>query len=224
MKKILLISILTAGTFLVKAQELGIQFGQSISNFQFEDSQGTELQGLQKTDNFFMTLDYRQPIFLKTFKQRMFMDVGFGYNRYGSSGSDAILDNYYTWDVTYIGLNLGVDYVFFRNRNILFYGKALASPEMLIHGTQTLNNDVYNLSGEEDFDTPIIFFRVGMGAQFEISDEASAFIQYMGGKSFDFSGNAETLHIVSHNFGCGILFNLIKDPYKTEWKGDDRRP
>jgi len=151
------------------------------------------------------------------------MDAGLGYNRYGSSGSDAVLNNFYTWDVTYLGLNLGADYVFYRNVNLVFYAKTSVSPEMLIHGTQTLNDDVYNLAGEEDFNTPIIFLRGGLGTQFQISDEASVFVQYMIGKSYGLSGDPEKLNIISHNVGFGLLFNLIKDPYNTEWRGNQRK-
>lgn len=222
MKKIIPVFFLILSAFMAEAQELGLQFGKSVSNFQYIDSKGVELKDLQKTDNFFMTAEYRQMIIKKPFKNRMFMDVGFAYNRYGSSGSDAVLDNYYTWDVNYLGVNLGADYVFYHNKNLVFYIKTTISPEFLIQGTQTLNNDVYNLVGEEDFNTPMFFFRGGLGTKFRISDEASVFVQYMGGKGYNF-GSSEKLNIISHNIGFGLLFNLIKDPYQTEWQGDKRR-
>lgn len=207
-----------------QAQEFGLQFGKSISNFQYRDSEGSKLQGLQRVDNFFMSGDYRQNIFKEQFNYRMFMDIGLAFNRYGSSGSDVVLDNYYSWDVTYLGLNLGVDYVFFRNNNIQFYGKTTVSPELLLHGTQDLNNHKFNLVGEEDFDAPILFLRVGVGAQFQISQVASAFVQYMAGKSYGLKGDPEKLNIICHNIGFGVLFNLIKDPYRIEYRGDQRVP
>ena len=224
MKKYIFLILLISVAFAVNAQELGIQFGKSVSTFKFEDTEGVELQNLQKTDNFFMTLEYRHGILLEPLNGNMFLDIGIGYNRYGSSGSDAVLNNYYTWDVTYLGFNLGLDYVVYRNKSITFYVKTTVSPEILIHGTQTINNESYNLVGVEDFDNPILFVRLGAGAQFDISEAASVFVQYMGGQSFGFSGSTEKLNIISHNIGFGVLFNLIKDPYQTQYKGRSRRP
>jgi len=223
MKQIFTISFCILLTYAASGQQLGLQFGKSISNFKFVDSEGKQLEGLQKDDNFFMTLDYRQGIFLETFHSKMFMNVGLGYNKYGSSGSDAVLNNYYKWNVTYLGLNIGVDYLVYRNRSIMVFAKASASPEFLIYGQQTLNNQVFNLVGEEDFESPIFFFRGGLACQFQISDEASVFLQYMGGKSYNFNGSSEKLNIIAHNIGFGLIFNLIKDPYQTEWRGNRKK-
>ena len=223
MKKIFLIAILIFPSFLVIGQELGLQFGKSISKFKFVDSDGVELDNLQRSDNFFMTLDYRQQIMLETFNGKMYMDMGLGYNRYGASGSDAVLNNSYSWDVTYLGINLGLDYLVYRNRSVMFFAKMSVAPEFLLHGSQTLNNQVYDLRGEEDFESPMYFFRGGAGMQFEISDEASAFVQYMGGKSYTFNGSSEKLNIIAHNVGFGMIFKLIKDPYQTEWRGNRKK-
>jgi len=217
----ILILILSVGS--VKAQELNIQFGDCISNFKYSDSQGDEIQGFESTGNFFMALEYRHNIPAGNANQKLFLNLGLGYNKYGSSGSDVTVDNYYEWDVTYLGINLGLDYVFYRNRYLKFYAKGTASPEFLIHGTQTINNQVYDLVGEEDFNTPMYFFRLGVGAQFQISDRTSGYIQYMGGKSFQFDSNPESLNIVVHNIGFGLLINMSKEPYPTEWEGRNQR-
>lgn len=218
------ICLLMFGSLLTEAQELGLQFGKSISNFQYRDSEGRDLQGLQKTDNFFMSGEYRQNAFKEPFNYRMFLNVGLAFNRYGASGSDVLLDNYYSWDVTYLGVNLGLDYVFFRNNNVQFYAKTTVSPEFLLHGTQDLNNHKFDLVGEEDFDAPFLFIRAGLGAQFQISNESSVFVQYMAGKSYGLKGDPERLNIMCHNIGFGLLFRLIKDPYHIEYRGNQRVP
>jgi hypothetical protein len=224
MKNAITICLLMFAFLPAKTQELSVQFGKSISNFQYRDSEGQELENLQKADNFFMSAEYRQNVFKEPLNYKMFMDAGFAINRYGSSGSDVLLDNYYSWDVTYVGINLGLDYVFFRNNNVQFYGKATISPEFLIHGTQDLNSHKFNLVGEEDFDAPILFCRLGVGAQFQISEVSAAFVQYMGGKSYGLKGEPEKLNIICHNIGFGLLFNLIKDPFRIEYRGKQRVP
>jgi chemotaxis protein MotB len=162
-----------------------------------------------------MTLEYRQNILKKYFEKNLFADIGIRYNQYGSAGSDPAVDLYFAWDVTYIGINLGLDYAFYRPGRFIFYAKATASPEFLIHGTQRLNDQVYNLVGEDDFNSPIYFFRGGLGVQYQLTDQAMVYIQYMGGKSFNFNNDSEKLNIVANNFGFGLLIKLSKGKYKT---------
>lgn len=216
MKKILLLALLFLSATILLAQELNFQVGKSVSKFKFQDSQGDNLENLQGTDNFFMTLEYRRNILKNIFKKNLFTDLGIGYNRYGSTGSDPALDLYYAWDVTYLGINLGLDYVLYRPGNFAFYIKGTASPEFLIRGTQTLNEQVYSLVGEDDFDSPLFFFRGGLGVQYEISGQTSAFIQYMGGKSYNFNNDPEKLNVIAHNFGFGVLINLAKKRYYSQ--------
>ena len=206
MKRSLLFSLLLIIGFSGNAQELNLQVGKSLSKFKFKNSLGQELQNLRSTDNFFMTLEYRKSIFT----ERLFADLGLGYNRYGATGSDAAVDNYFAWDVTYLGMNLGLDYEFLRAGKFSFYLKGAVSPEFLIRGTQTLNNQTFNLVGEEDFDAPIYFFRAGLGAQFEVTNQTSFYIQYLGGKSYTFSSDPQELNMIAHSFGFGALINLSK--------------
>jgi flagellar motor protein MotB len=118
------------------------------------------------------------------------------------------VDNHFSWDMTYLGINLGLDYEFYRPGNFTFYGRAMVSPEFLLRGTQTINNQVYDLIGEDDFDTPMLFMRLGLGAQYRISELISVYLQYMGGKSYALKGDSEKLNLISHNIGLGVLFNL----------------
>lgn len=208
MKTVLLFASLMLSAAVMRAQELNLQAGGSVSKFKFRDSQGNTLQNIHSTDNFFMTVEYRRNILKKIFKDNFYTDLGIGYYRYGATGSDATLDNYYAWDVTYLGINLGLDYEFYRPGRFTFYAKGEASPEFLLRGAQTLNDQVYDLVGEEDFDTPIIFFRGGLGVQYQISPVTSIYTQYMGGKSYSFKKDSEKLNIISHNFGIGVLINL----------------
>jgi hypothetical protein len=94
----------------------------------------------------------------------------------------------------------------------------------LLHGTQDLNDHKFNLVGADDFDAPFLFARLGLGAQFQITDESAVFIQYMGGKGYALNGNPEKLNIICHNIGFGLLFRLIKDPFHIEYRGNQRVP
>ena len=110
---------------------------------------------------------------------------------------------------------MGLDYAFYRPGRFIFYAKATASPEFLIRGTQRINDQGYDLVGEDDFNSPIYFFRGGLGVQYQLTDQAMLNIQYMGGKSFNFNNDPEKLNIVANNFGFGLLIKLSKGQYES---------
>lgn len=207
MKKILIIALLFIGVTAVKSQHIYFETGKSISSFTFEDSQGESLKNLQKTDHAFMSLGYRRSIFTKN----LYLSAEGSYNSYGALGSDRDLGNYYEWDVTYLGVRVGLDYELFNTGNFTYYIKGAASAEFLIRGTQTLNDQVYTLRGENDFDTPVYFLRAGLGVQYKVSQNLSVFTQYMYGMSGTFKNIEGKLKINAHNFGFGLLINISKD-------------
>ena len=207
MKKILIVALLFIGVTAVKSQHIYFETGKSISSFTFEDSQGESLKNLQKTDHAFMSLGYRRSIFTKN----LYLSAEGSYNSYGALGSDRDLGNYYEWDVTYLGVRVGLDYELFNTGNFTYYIKGAASAEFLIRGTQTLNDQVYTLRGENDFDTPVYFLRAGLGVQYKVSQNLSVFTQYMYGMSGTFKNIEGKLKINAHNFGFGLLINISKD-------------
>lgn len=207
MKKILVVALLFAGVTAVKGQHIYFETGKTISSFNFEDSQGESLDNLQKTDHVFMSLGYRRSIFTKN----LYLTAEGSYNSYGAIGSDRDVGNYFEWDVTYLGARVGLDYELFHTGNFTYFIKGAASAEFLIRGTQTLNDQVYTLQGESDFDTPIYFFRGGLGIQYKVSQKLSVFTQYMYGRSGTFKNIEGKLNINAHNFGFGLLINISKD-------------
>lgn len=204
----------------VLGQELSLQAGKSISKIVFKDQYGNKLQNLQSVDNLFFSVGYRTN-FLK--KERLFADLGLAYNRYGSTGSDPAVDNFFSWDVSYLGVNLGLDYEFYRRGNFTVYGKGMVSPEFLLRGHQTLDNQVYNLVGEDDFDTPFLFLRLGLGVQYRLSQQISIYSQYTGGKSYALKGDSEKLNFVAHNIGFGLLIDLTKGAFDKASPASEER-
>lgn len=183
-----------------------LEGGKTASSFDFKNSQGESLENLQPSNHSFISLGYRRTIFTKN----LFLNLNGNYSNYGSIGSDRALDNFFEWDVNYLGLSSGLDYEVFKAGDFTFFIKGSGAVEFLIQGTQTLNNQVFNLSGEEDFKDPIYFFRAGAGAQFKISEKLSAFAQYTYGKSGAFKKIEGNLKIEAHNFGVGFLIKIAK--------------
>lgn len=184
------------------------EIGQTISSFNYKNSAGGTLGNLQSGTNTYLGLGYKFP--LKEDKTNIIL--GSLYSNYSALGSDAVTDNYFEWDVSYIGVNVGAEYRFARSREFVFFIKATASLEYLLRGVQTLNNQVFKLSGEDEFDNLISTPRIGLGVQYPISNKAALYVQYQYGYSFSLINSnpddSEKLSISTHNIGIGIVIKL----------------
>lgn len=184
------------------------ELGQSISAFSYENSAGGTLGNLQPGTNTYLSLGYKIPIR----GDKLGILVGALWSNYSALGSDALADSYFEWDVSYAGLNFGLDYRFARSKEFVFFVKISASTEYLIRGSQILNNQVFNLNGENEFDNFLFVPRFGLGVQYPMSKTAALYAQYQYGMSFSLvDGNpqdAEKLNIVTHQVGLGIVIKL----------------
>ncbi len=191
------------------SQQFYVEFGATISSFDYKNSQGDPLDNLLSKPNTYFGLGYRHAI---NNAKSLFFSVGATYNGYGAIGSDNVLDNFFEWDVTYVGANVGLDIRLFRVRDFSFYIKGSAAFEILIRGTQTVNNQVYNLVGEDEFNNSIFFTRGSFGVQHPIARNTLIFVNYTYGKTLLIGkGNAvdqEQLKLNTHQFGIGLIISL----------------
>ena len=197
----------------VNCQQIYLEGGKTTSSFDYTNSFGEPLENLQTSSHSFLTIGYRKSVFT----QHLYLNLNASYNSYGAIGSDVAFDNYFEWDINYLGVGFGFDYQFYRPGNFSFYAKVSATGEFLVQGSQTVNNQVYNLSAEEDFDSAIYVFRGGIGVQYKISENLTVFNQYMYGLSGAFKNIQGILKIKTHNFGLGLLVNISKN--QLEGKG-----
>lgn len=190
------------------SQLLYAEWGQTITSFDYENSVGGTLENLQPKIASYLNTGYQFQ--LKGDKTTIIL--GGVLNTYGAVASDALLDNFFEWDVSYAGLQTGLTYYFARSRSFLFYIRPTVSLEYLVRGTQTLNNQVFNLSGEDEFDNLLLVPRVGVGLQYPISNKAALYLNYAYGRSFSIAnarpGDNEKLNINSHAVGFGIIIQL----------------
>lgn len=215
MIKLVVILVLFLSIQSAFSQQMSLKAGQSFSKLKFEDSQGNELGNLLSVNHFFMAAGYRTALWPDQLNSKLFGNLGLRFSGYGSKGSDATLDNYYEWDLSYLGLSLGLDYEFYEVGNFAGFVSIKVSPELMIRGSQTItgpqniNNGVYDLMGEEDFNTPITFFRGGIGARYQLASNASMFIEYTYGKSYSFfDSGADKLNILAQYFGVGVFADI----------------
>jgi hypothetical protein len=207
--KTILFSILFVVYSQIFSQQIVLETGKAITSFDYKNSQGNQLNNLQSTNQNYMYVGYRT----KIVKDFINVSLGINYSTYGAIGSDNAVNNYFEWETSYLGINLGLDVKLFKVKKINFYAKSTVSSEFIIQGTQILNNTVYDLVGEDDFDQTNYFFRIGAFVEYPISQNVNLFILYMGGRSKQMRDSVsnidqEKLRLVSHNVGFGLLINL----------------
>ncbi|WP_152593030.1 hypothetical protein [Jejuia pallidilutea] len=112
--------------------------------------------------------------------------------------------------MSYLGIKAGTDIKLFQWNDLMFFANGSIASEFLIRGTQTINNDVFNLVGEEEFNNNILFLRAGVSMQYPISTRAAIVAGYNYGSSILINSgiSAEKLTLNAHQFGIGFIINL----------------
>ena len=219
MQKFTLILFLFFLSLSLNAQEVGIEFGKVMSFFDYKNSNGEELENLQGTTNNHLGVIWKIPINLSSW----YFESSLSYNNYGATGSDNLVDNYYVWDLNYVGIDVGIGYEFFKfnylnfrqtgsQSGITFNIQITGGPEFLVQGTQTLNNQTINLMGVEQFDKPLIYANGGIGMKYYATKTISVNALFEGGKSFSVfkSDSNEKLNYITYTLSLGIVISLIK--------------
>lgn len=208
MKGLMCVFVFTLVLTDMYSQLLNVEWGQTYSGFNYTNSQGGSLSNLQPSNATYINANYH----FQLPSDKANVIVGLSINNYGALGSDALLDNYFEWNVSYIGLKVGLKYYFARAREFQFFIRPTVSLEYLLNGTQTLNNQVFNLSGEDEFDNFITVPRLGIGVQYPISNKAAMYLSYAYGMSFSLVDASpednEKLNINMHNIGVGVIIQL----------------
>ena len=158
MKKLLIYSLLLA-TLSSFGQQVFFETGLNVSDFKFRNNEGEYLENLQSKTQNYITAGYKHRIFTDGLN----ISTAISYNNYGAIGSDPVLQNFFEWDISYLGFNLGLDYEAFKVGNFAFYISAGGSAEYMTDGVQTINNQVYNVKDVEEFKDIAYFFRAAQG-------------------------------------------------------------
>jgi hypothetical protein len=198
----------------LSSQQVYLRTGKVISSFDYKNSEGNRLSDLSGSFLNSLGLGSRIPVM----KSPCNISFEISNDKFGASCSDTLLGNYSEWDVSFLDLNLGVDYEFLRplyNRNdpkgFSFCLKAAFATDFLIKGKQRLNNQVYDLSGVEEFDKPVFLVKGGVCVNYYITRSYVAFVQYMYGRSFligNYTGQ-EQLRYSTHSISLGFAVNLL---------------
>lgn len=190
------------------AQQFVMENGINSSSFRFNDGISTaDLPNLRSANNSYLSFGYRHSLLEDN---KLFVNAGITYTGYGAIGSDRDLDNFYEWDVNYLGIKLGIEYQLFKIGQFEFFANASISGEQLIQGNQTINNQVYNVIGIEEFNNPALFYRGGVSLVYPFYRILTASLTYQIGESLPMKFESSELKLISRTVHLGLLIDIIE--------------
>ena len=217
MKLLPFLLIFLIASISLNSQSIFIENGKSISGFEFENSQQEPLENLHTKTKTYISIGYEHE--LKKVNN-LSIQLGLTHNSYGANGSDGVFNNYFEWNVDYLGLQSMLKYIVIDKYDWDIFLRLGASAEFFLKGNQTINNQVLNLKGVEEFDNIPVFIRTGLGASYRISTNTRLYISYSYGQSFELNDNSnnssapnqqqskEALKILNNQLGLGLIFHL----------------
>ena len=217
MKLLPFLLIFSIASISLNSQSIFIENGKSISGFEFENSQQEPLENLHTKTKTYISIGYEHE--LKKVNN-LSIQLGLTHNSYGANGSDNVFNNYFEWNVDYLGLQSMLKYIVIDKYDWDIFLRLGASAEFFLKGNQTINNQVLNLKGVEEFDNIPVFIRTGLGASYRISTNTRLYISYSYGQSFELNDDSnnssasnqqqskEALKILNNQLGLGLIFHL----------------
>ncbi len=192
------------------AQQIVTEVGRNSMRFDYHNSQGERLEGLYPKAHLSFAFGFR-----KDLTQRLHATAQLLFEHYGSEGSIESLNTRMVWDMEYVGLGLALDGELYRRKGLVLLVRAAAEPQMMIKGTQTINDRIYDLRGVEQFEHPFLFLRGGAGMNYCLDERSAITLRYMYGYGLPM-GNAtdgESLRLLTSTVSVGLLWNLSRCRY-----------
>lgn len=200
-----LFSIVFSG---LSAQQFFFELGRVSSRFDYESSAGEALENDYPESNLSVAAGYRMQL-----AERFFAVGSATYNRYGTYGSYDTYDLAYAYRTDYLGLNLGVEGEFFKKSGFTFLARLAGEPQFLLNGTRTLNGLAEELNGAEEFDSPFLFAKGGVGMNYCADKIFAITLRYDYGMGFPLNASDETLRFQTHTVSLGLLINIKRCNY-----------
>ncbi len=207
MKTLHLILVLAFGNVIhsVIGQQVFGEIGRISTGFRYTDSEGEAIENLYSVAHEGYAVGYRHEL-----KKKFYWSGSIIFNRYGMTGSNAIYNNRYRWDVKYLGLSPAIEYEAFIKSRFHLVTKLSADPQFMVKGTHEINNQIHNLRGVEQFERLFVFLRGGVGANYCIDNGVAISFRYTYGKGLPMgkSSDPEVLRIDSHTLSLGVLVSI----------------
>lgn len=193
----------------VLGQEIYLESGVNVTNFEFLDSSGDLYETFYPKTNNTFSLGYRH-----FYKDDFSFTGGLSFVEFGALGRNSTNNINLDYSLSYVQLSVGGEYEMRSHKDFInVYAKANFSVSRMVSGTQVLNNEVHSLIGHEDFGPVLLSGYAGLKVSVPINDRVDIYTLAMVGIN-DPAGvirteDVERLRIKGANVAFGILVDLI---------------
>lgn len=200
------------------AQQIVAEVGRVNTRFNYQASTGTSNTELSffPESGFAYTAAYRG-----LWGTNAAWRLGMRYQRLGQRATDPLFDRTYHWDAQYLGAHTQLDIEYLRRENLGLLWTGGADLQWLIAGQQTIGNDIYDLRGTEQFNTPYAFLHTGLQGRYCLDSHiaVTASYRYAYGLAVGAGSDPETLHFHTHTISVGLFigFTYCKYCFKTHF-------
>ena len=191
------------------SNSMSIEYGKSVSNIQFTTSSNVKLDYLYPVSNSYIKIGYDI-----VSSERYYTSVSLNYNTYGSIGSDLSINDLYQWDLDYLGINLNANFNLINTNSFYLNLSAGFSSEWNTRALQRVNNQVFKISNEDEFNPFAFFYNSGLALGYQLYQDFSIYLQYNFKNSFQMnndirdSNDRSKMYIQNHSIGLGFNFKI----------------
>lgn len=179
-------------------------------NFYYKNSNGKPLQNIHPQNTFFVETGYQ-----RKWGKQGFLHAKITFNHYRVMGSNEKYNNYFEWQMRYLGLCLGAERELLKPGPYHLNLKFGLEPQYMVQGTQTINNQVFSLRNVEQFDDLFMFFKIGLGFSYCFDEFTAVSMRYMYGYGVPLGKAAdnEQLHLGTQSVSLGLHVSLKRCDY-----------
>lgn len=206
----LLFSIATFAQSNLDKGQIITELGGTSCSFLYKNSAGKSIQNLHSQNTFFVETGYQ-----RKWGTKALIHGKITFNQYGVKGSNEKYNNYFEWQMRYLGVCLGAERELLKPSAYHLNLKFGLEPQFLLKGTQTINNQVYNINGVEQFDDPFLFFKIGLGFSYCFDEFTAVSMRYIYGYGLPMGKQAdnEVLHLSTQSISLGLHVSLKRCDY-----------
>lgn len=185
---------------------LTIDGSQIMSNFKFEDSQGTRDKVYNPIYTNAYSVGYRYSA-----ESGLMFRAGLGMRK---AGATLVYDNSnYAWNFQYADVKIGVGYVYNKPERIKPYLCVSGYFAYLLKANQTINNENFDILKSESINKMDFGVFITPGINIKINDYISAYTEFnymMGLANLETSTDGQVSHNSGMSISLGLSFNITK--------------
>ncbi len=169
MKRVITFLVLVLLGSFAFGQYIQTEVGKVSSEFAYEYADGRTIDNVTPGNNVFVNLGYKHVIP----KTRLSALAGLSYKTIGATASEIELNNYYAWDINYMGAYAGLNFELLRPYEMPchWHGftvgvQAKLAMDLPLSGVMNANNLTYNIVDVAPYDATVYYAAGGLSLNY----------------------------------------------------------